>query len=746
MGLFSSSYETQVGTSVTRVIKDEQLPHAVNTGSIKAFFRDGNVSEYIMEELVASIGTRAERMYAYAQDNYTHGLPSGEIYSSTQGRAQVESVIEAAEAQQVLMSYSHYGPPNALHIGWLKLFSQYGYSEVTNTLSVLSTQKGTPVYLKDMVVVVPRALQPTIEPGVLEQWGFGATGGYTPERPLGGNDFMSMTKPSPLVLSDTATAITILVTYCWEVATTTFGYTSTTLSQAQLSFGIADYDDTADFFHAKYYVGNEAKYWMYKYGSGNATLDAVFVNGPEVSGEYFPFAYFRYNKADMSVDKTTDGYKTSKRMLKYLGVDYDVLAESINENPDIANVEQAMLTFSVPPVSTDQVECRYLFDYFDTLYYVQDGNSTGGSLSSNIFALFGRTSGSKNVIVIKDNLFKMTLGNDGIYKRIVAGSIGDIGTYASAYEPVTVTEEYTDGDTLLTMLVNRQQKVHRYKKQIAVGLYEEVTVVGLKMKYYVYGNYTTTGDEIDDILLIPIDRNISKNYSIVDRETLYARGMHFVFNSRVVTEIKWYQSGIFQVVLIVVAIVITVYTYGADGGSAIATALSLSGTAGLIATIVVNLIIGQLIAAAFKVFVKVFGADVATALAIIALIYGAYQVLQNGTAGLITAQRMLMLSTGLQSAVIKAKFGDLLDEADQFKKESEEQTKLLDTAKELLENQHLLQPFVIFGEKPEDFYNRTIHFGNIGTLGITAISSYVDIALTLPKFNDTLGEELDGIS
>jgi hypothetical protein len=199
------------------------------------------------------------------------------------------------------------------------------------------------------------------------------------------------------------------------------------------------------------------------------------------------------------------------------------------------------------------------------------------------------------------------------------------------------------------------------------------------------------------------------------------------------------------VLLIIIAIVITIYTYGADGGSAIATALGLSGAAGLIATIVVNLVLGQILAAGFTLFVKLVGPEVAAAFAVLAVIYGGYQIIQAGSvAGAPWAPALLQISSGIQSAVIKAKFQDLLEQADELKLFIEEQTKSLETSQELLENSKVLDPFVVFGEAPQDFYNRTVHSGNIGLLGINAISSYVDIALTLPKLNDTVGEEIYG--
>lgn len=734
MGLFSSSYKTTVGTVVSRVIKDDAMPQSVKTGTVKSFFNEGNLTDYIMEELAASVGVRADRMYNYAESNYVYGLPSGDVYSSTQGRQQVEAVIEAIEGQQVLMEYSNYGPPNALHIGWMKLIAQYGYSQATNQLSVLTAQKGATVYLKDMVVVVPANQVDSFELGALDQWGTAAASGYTPERPASVGGMVALAPPSPVYKSPTATELHLKVTCIWKTSVNAIP------SEETFTLSVQDYDFTADYFHAKYSFGTQTKYWMYKNKLGTyPTLDNVFVDGPAVGGTYFPFAYFRYNKQSVITNKTTQAYLTTKKMVKYLGIDFDLMAEAIDENPDIADVEQAMLMLGVPAVSTNEIECKYLFDYFNGMHYAMGG--TAYPMLSTLQAKLGDGSVSRNVSIIKDSQFKMALSNDGIYKKIVAGSIGAVGTHTSSFSSVNVTVEYVGVVDSQISYTTIPYGTHTYRKQISAGLYEEIQVNNLKMTYYVYGEYTTTADETDSILLIPIDKSISSTYPIPEREILYARSLHFVFNSRVVTEIKWYQTGIFQVLMIIVAIAITVYTYGADGGSLIATTLGLSGTAGLVATIVVNLVIGQLLTIGFKLFVKAFGTELATVLAVIALLYGGYELISaGGVQGAPWAEAMLQLSTGLQQAVIQAKMEGLVVDQENFLEYADEQTKLLDTAKELLENKSALDPFVIFGEEPQAFYNRTVHSGNIGTLGITAISYYVDIALTLPKLKDTLGD------
>lgn len=734
MGLFSASYETAVGTSVSRVINDDSLPDSILAGSIRALFENGDFSDYVNEELVASVGVRAERMYNYGEAHYVHGLPSGEVFSDTQGRTEVEAIIEAAEGRQVNLVYSHFGPPNSLHIGWLKLVNSYGYKASTNQIDSLTTVKGFPVYLKDMVVVVPVSQVATIEPGVLTQWGIGAAAGETPERPVVA--ISSLAGPSPIFNSSTATEIHVKVTYVWKIA-------NGTLMQEDMILSVSEYDKLGDYFHAKYTYGTTTKYWMYKYKAGTyPSLDSLFNTGSVVSGEYFPFAYFRYAKHSVISDTTTDAYKTSKKLVKFLGIDFDAMATTIDENPDIADVEQAMLVLAVPAVSTNQLECRYLYQYFDNLYYAMEGENY--SALQQIEASINKTPAAKNSIVIKDALFKMALTNTGIFKKIIAGTIGDIGFYTTEHTTTDYVVEYVHPDTYATTPTTYKIHHNFYRKQIAVGLYEEIEVVDLKMTYFIFNEHTTIGTGSNDFLLIPLDRSITKDYSLPDKETLYARSLHFVFNSRVVTKVEWYQTGIFQAFMVIVAVAITIYTYGADGGSLVASVLGLTGTAGLVATVIVNLAIGKLLGMGFKLFVKVFGTEVATLIAVVAAVSGAYRMIDAGSiAGVPWAQELLSVANGLQQAIMGEKFADLAAEATEFKLFVEEQEKLLEEANKLLEQKSVLSPFIIIGEKPKDFYNRTVHSGNIGVLGINAIHHYADIALTLPTLNDTLGEPYD---
>lgn len=753
MGLFSSKKKTVVGTSVVRVIEDDLLPDSIKTGVTRAIFQNGDLPDHIMEELVGSIGLKADRMYEYAKRSYVHGLPSGQIVAASVGTVEVGAVLATLEGRQVQVDYSQLGPPNSLHIGWMQAIAQFGYNTVTNELVGLKAPGGLPVYLDDMVVVVPKAELGQYSESALEQLGVSPLAGASPSRPgLSPGLLNSVTGFTPVEASTTATEDYVRIRGVWESQTEPDmeGIVKNTLNTVEKTIPLVDTYGLGneDYFHVRYLVDGVPKYWMYLVGSGtHPSLDALIGTKPETNGSFFPFAYFRYDKKSETADKTTAAYKTSRKLVKYLGMDYDEVAAAIDENPDIKDVQQAMLIMAVPANSKDQLECRYLFSFFENLHYSRGNQYKSPTAGAIAQFQWGDSTFLVSTIVIQDKRFKLSLSNRGVFKKKVVGSIGAKGTYTSGMSTETRRQEYTDQETGQVSYENIPYKYHYYRHQITESLYEEILVVDLQLRYYIIDGHYTTGDETDDILLIPIDRSITDSYSIPDREKLYSRSLHFVFNSVQIIKVKWYQTGLFKAIITIVGIVIAVISMQ----PAIAAAV-LAGTSAAYLTlaliIIEHLVIGLVLGAAFKLFVKLVGIDLALIIAIVAAAYGAYQAIDAGSvAGAPWAQELLQLSSGLSKAIgenLKDMFGDLLGEFQTLDLLKDEATKKLEAANDLLNTKNYLSPFVIFGESPDDFYNRTVHSGNIGMNGISAISSYVDIALRLPEINDTIGENTYG--
>lgn len=766
MGLFDSSYRTHVGTTVSRVVADSSIISSIKTGAIRTVFQKGDLIDNITETMVSSVGVRAERMYAYGKKSYPFGLPSSKLYSSADGKSVVTGVLRSLVGVGATLDYYHFGALNNLHVGWVYLFNNYGYNSISNELSVLSTQKATPVYLKDMVVVVKEASLAERANGSLDQWGSAACGGYTPQRIAALKPFAVAT---PFAVDPLAAGDYVLVTYVWQGTTNVLvdGVTvqRTSLQEQSIQIPITGYDLEASYFQVKYILNNKEGYWLYKLGSGVHTeIDDIYSTDQSSSGSFFPFGYLRHNKTSPASDSQSAEYKASSKLMKYLGMDFASTVDAIHENPGIADVEQAILMLAVPANTSNPMEQRYLFDFFSKLYSEADGigveiggedstDSKGTSLEvSRIQYLMGM-SPPKISLTIQDSRMKMALSCRAIYKRKKAGSIGKVGSYASKYLVEDVTHNHSEiiyddlGFPQNSAVVDTWTvpvSTHVYQHQITDILYEEVQVYELRMTYHVWGAYTTTGDETSAILMIPLDHAITQGYSIPDRELLYTRSLHYVFNSRVIQEIKWYQSDWFQFVMVVAAIVITVVSMGGDGGSALAAVVAGKMTVtAFIAAVAMGIVEYVATSMAFKLFADKVGVEFAFLVAIAAALAGSYKAYQAGSiAGAPTAQKLLTLSSNLVSGVnasLKSAMIGLQNELEAFNTLAKEKSSLLEEANKLLEPSNVLSSLVIFGESPDDFYNRTVHAGNIGVVGIDSISSYVDIALTLPKLDETIG-------
>lgn len=754
MGWFSSKKVTTVGTTVSRVIEDDQLPNSIEMGIFKGIFADdpdNGIVPHMLEEMFSSIAVRSERMYDWAKDNYVHGLPSGLMHGATQGRPEVQAVLDAIHGESVLLDYMQVGSPNNLHIGWMKLITDYGYDPVTNILGPLSAAKGHTVYLKDMVVTVP-TVTGNQQPGAFTQWGSPAKAGYTAQRPAHGGPVGLLVAHSPVVVDALATEDYLNVTVTWSYMGTIVdgedSHWGRIVTDESFKIFVTGYVDDADYFHAKFSTADGGiHYWMYQAGLGTyPSLDEVFDDPPPSLGTFYPFGYFRFGETQENEDDTTEGYRDGKKLTKYLGMDFDAVCDAVAENPDIDDVEQAMLIMAVPANTTDPMERRYLFEFFDRLFSLSGAQFTNPVTSSIVSTLQGNPDLTRSTITIADARFKMALTNSGIYKKRVAAKIGDgsVGQFDSGTRTEVVTNTYRDLQTneMTTQLVNLV--THWYRRQVSHTICEEIQVVGLKMLYHIYGDYKATADDTDDILLIPIDKTISGAYTMPQREQLYARALHYVFNSMVVTKVKWYQQEWFADFMFVVSVLLIAYTLGTSAPwVALLTATTTAAVTAAAYALLIPILKGLILSYALKLIVKAIGGEIAIIIGVLVTAYLAYSSMQTGgVKGAPWGQQLLALGNGLVSAV-KAHYadqmGDLLDEKKAFDIEAETKTGELEAAQALLETDSFLTPLFIPGEKPAEYFSRTVHAGNVGaTIGLAAVTNYVSVALTLPTLDETM--------
>ena len=210
------------------------------------------------------------------------------------------------------------------------------------------------------------------------------------------------------------------------------------------------------------------------------------------------------------------------------------------------------------------------------------------------------------------------------YKRLVK-----YVTYEPSYGPDKEIVEWNEEIDL----INVEARV--FARQITDNVYEEIEVINPRSIYGVTG-YQVSTDCFDERLLIPIDYDIAKKMTILKRGPLYMRSLNIVFNSRVVVKLKWYQTAIFQGILFVAATVITAFSFGLDGGSALATVVGLSNATlvavlAVLEAIIVKTVTAKIVALLFAELVKITGLEVAMILAVALAAAGISKMYQNGT-------------------------------------------------------------------------------------------------------------------
>jgi hypothetical protein len=740
MGLFSSKKKTTVHTSVMRIVDDDHLPQTMKTSVLRGILGTvGSVSEHLVDGLLNSAATKVDRMYRFAKDSSPYGLPHGSLITDIQGQDIVKTFLARQAGGSIVMDYYHFAPINNMHVAWQKLADDYGYFAGTNELALLSAQKGVPVYLQDMISYYCNETVAEAQPGTLDSFGRPATAGYAPDREaqirFGLDQFLQVTDYQ----YDPASSVDyVQATYVYWLG----GVKHTEM----LYLSMAGYDYEGDYYQVQYRRESEmgrARFFTYRNESGvYPELDKIFKIDYGALGSYFPWTYCRFGKQNQGAEylHSTPAYKNTVKMCDFLDLDYQDLCDNVDKNPDIDDIEQAMLMFAVPANADSQVEKRYLFEYFNALYYAD--TVPAQSIADMEKGLTDYSFKNGRSILIQDKLFKVTFGYSGLLKRKVAGKIGAVGTFDSGI-----------GTTQPSGPIPIAAGYQFYRCQVSSVFYEEVQIVQPRMTYHIYGQYTYTAGLGNDELLIPLDRAITDLVPMNQREDLFLRSLHMVFNSRIVTKTKWYQTKAFQVVMVVIAVVIAIATGGAGSFlSALATAAA-AGVSTLAITVVTMLLQTYLASYAFSLIAKELGPEYAMVLAIGAAIYGGMSAYEAGSFGAsTTAQTMLKASTGLVKASSEEYQHQLRTEynADlsEFQLFVDEATKELNEAKKLLDVGNLINPFefigeiplLSLGEEPDTYFKRTIHAGNIGAVGIDAVSSYVDMSLKLPDMNQTMGE------
>lgn len=460
-------------------------------------------------------------------------------------------------------------------------------------------------------------------------------------------------------------------------------------------------------------------YWIYEIGNGrHPSLDGDYTE--VIDSPFLPIIPLReHNKnlgpeiedgewvKDENGDKIkpdTDLYRTSVKLCNKLDTDFDRLCLEVHGSPDINQVDHAYLIFGVELRTKHRAGKRYLFDYFEDLAVKLPGSQT---------------------IEIKDANYRIKISYTGIERTIEAGLLD---------EEVVIT--YTGTDITL-------------RKDLKDGTYTQVVVQQLEHRNFIYTSHnvkTTVGDTADEDnhnFIVPVNIDLFRNTKgLLKRQDLLRESFKLVFNSYERRKLKWYESGIFKFVMLVIAVVITIWSLG-SAYQTIALAYSIGGISAAVSAAVTIAITAY----AVSVGVSWLASKLPPELAIIVAIAITAIAIGGGINGanfeFATAESMLSMTSaitdGIQQGImdelgeLQAEMVEFMDDAKAASKELEELMDALDTSTDWFDAIIADKTEVVVLETPEEFYNRTTHAGNIGVASLSQIEYYVDKSLELPE-------------
>lgn len=305
--------------------------------------------------------------------------------------------------------------------------------------------------------------------------------------------------------------------------------------------------------------------------------------------------------------KDLEDYKL-KRMLSKLHLSPDDLVESL-QNKDL---DSAYIMTGVHPGATGPAAAKALYNTFDTA-----------------------TEGSGTVTISMARLsmtYRFTMD-----KTIMQGQVQPVGMYSKELTGTTMTMIY-------------QGSAAEYKQIVISGYTQEYTISGERLQTGLDGSAEYSR------ILLPIDVLNGLRYR--EFTEVYERSLCMLGFSTETVEIKWYETGAFGVVLKIVAIVITIISWGAASGfAALLWAMATTVAIAVIVGIVVRWGIRQ-------------GNALGYAVALIATVLGA--MAGTGNNGFASATAWLKLAGGILNTMnqaIQFKTNELLMKGEEELKE-----------------------------------------------------------------------------
>lgn len=453
-----------------------------------------------------------------------------------------------------------------------------------------------------------------------------------------------------------------------------------------------------------------ARVFIYAYGSGNAVLDGMF-NVPVDMGTFYPYVPIRINNKFVSTSYLPDVYAIAKKAYKKsVGGQLDDTIAQIADNASIGDIDYTYAVFGVS-LNVAEVKCKsYIYTFFKTIMESQSFDTHAyeqwkidwqkAKDSSDAYAQWLRDNwgtSDDNVATMPELIpypplpqqsvwvfsggnspmnYNIQMSWSGVTETTGAGMqspdhpVGDMWWVINPTETFHQTTVFVNDSEVVTYdTVITVTSVTLYH-QVTANSWTAITLHGLEHRNMIYGGNSVFISAVDALndkeesgFIIPLHEQIYRDTSLVDATQMATACCYLVFNCYQVVKKKWYQTGLFTVIIIIIIIIITWFTWGSGTGpasagllgtnAAVGAALGFTGTmaivVGAIANAIAAMVLMKLIGVASNlIFGDKVGAIVGAIASVIAITYGTAAMNGGGAAfsmsNLASAQNILALT------------------------------------------------------------------------------------------------------
>ena len=426
-----------------------------------------------------------------------------------------------------------------------------------------------------------------------------------------------------------------------------------------------------------------AETFIYKKGSGNSSLDALFSADTSV-GNYFPFIPFRIKSQFISESTYPTVYAASKKAFKQaVNGDYDDIMSKIADNADIGKIQFVYNVFGVSLNVLDNSCKKYVYKFFQMILQTQDfgtddydtwktewasadasqtaWNTWYAAQSDPTNSLYGTTEPTRisypvlpvqSVRIASDNNkvmdFDMKINWSSIKETTGTGVLDSTKKVGELWFEVGVSDSFNqtlvDGTKTTTTTVDVDAITLNW--QDSSNTYRQLKIYGLQHQNFIYNGKSVDisgkdalNDSDESGFIIPLNTAVYRAMSVMDSTQMATACCFLVFNCYKVVKTKWYQTGLFKIILVIVIIVISYFTFGAGStlmgpAMAMGESLGLTGLTAAIVGAIANMALGMIVAKIITpvsdaIFGKKIG-DLIGSIASAIVVEGITSVMQGG--------------------------------------------------------------------------------------------------------------------